>query len=254
MFCKSRTSNISLALIIALFAAFGLFGNSHNSAKASDQNPAHTGPALIELFTSQGCSSCPPADLLAHVLDSEGDVVVVSRPVTYWDRRGWKDTLAREENTQLQQAYAARGLRGQNGIFTPQMVIDGRFGVVGSMERDVRNSLRVRPLQSAAIRTRRLENGNLVVGLGGKTQKGAELMLLAINSHKRVDIGAGENSGRHLNYTNVLRDETMITKWKGGKQRIEIEKAKLQAVDANRYALILREPNGGPILATAWVG
>ena len=253
MFCKSRTSHISLALIIALFAAFGLFSSDHNAAMASDENRAHTSPALIELFTSQGCSSCPPADLLAHVLDSEGDVVVVSRPVTYWDRLGWKDTLAREENTQLQQAYAVRGLRGRNGIFTPQMVIDGRFGVVGSLERDVRSALRVRPLQTAAIRARRTPDGDLVVGLGGKTHKEAELMLLSINSRKRVDIGAGENGGRHLNYTNVLRDETMITRWNGGKESIRIDKSKLQATDANRHALILREPNGGPILATAWV-
>ena len=253
MFCKSRPSSTTLALIIALFCALGLLGRGQDPAKASDGQKAQTGPALIELFTSQGCSSCPPADLLAHVLDQEGGVVIISRPVTYWDRLGWKDTLAREENTQLQQAYAARGLNGRNGIYTPQMVIDGRIGVVGSMEGAVRSSVRNRPLQPAAIRTRRMPGGDIAVGLGGKTGHEAELMLLAINSQKQVGVERGENGGRHLRYTNVLRDEVKIARWNGGKLSITIDREKMQTADANKYALVLREPNGGPVLATAWI-
>jgi hypothetical protein len=253
MFCKSHISNVSLALIIALFAAIGLFSSDRNAAMATDEKPQHTGPALIELFTSQGCSSCPPADLLAHVLDDEGGMVIISRPVTYWDRLGWKDTLAREENTQLQQAYAARGLQGRNGIYTPQMVIDGQIGVIGSMEADVRNALRLRPTQTAAIRARQLPNGDVAVGLGGRASQGAELMLIGINSKKRVDISRGENGGRHLRYTNVLRDEAVVARWSGGKKAIRIDKAQLQISDANRFALILRVPNGGPVLASTWI-
>ena len=250
---KSRNFSFVFAILVALIAAIGLFGNGQYPARASDEQQAHTGPALIELFTSQGCPACPPADLLAHVLDGEGNVIVISRPVTYWDRRGWKDTLAREENTELQQAYAIRGLGGYNGIYTPQMVVDGRFGVVGSMEADVRNSVKQRSIQSAAIRTRRLANGDVLVGLGGKTQQEAELMLVAISQAERVGIGSGSNGGRNLTYTNVLRDEAVVARWSGGKMAITINKEKMQADGANRFALILREPNGGPVLASAWI-
>ncbi|MEO1489870.1 MAG: DUF1223 domain-containing protein [Pseudomonadota bacterium] len=81
------------------------------------------GPVLLELFTSQGCSSCPPADRLAAKLDQEDDLVVLSRPVDYWDRLGWKDTFAKPSNTALQRAYARRRLAGYNGVYTPQTVV-----------------------------------------------------------------------------------------------------------------------------------
>ena len=89
-------------------------------------------PVLLELFTSQGCSSCPPADALAEKLATDPSLVVIARPVTYWDRLGWKDTLAPEVNTALQQAYARRGLAGQNGVYTPQLVVDGRRDPAGA--------------------------------------------------------------------------------------------------------------------------
>lgn len=249
----ARPFAIPSVLILAIIAIFALASIDRPRAIAGDKAATHTGPALIELFTSQGCSSCPPADLLAHVLDKEGEIVVISRPVTYWDRLGWKDTLAREENTLLQQAYTQRGLEGRNGIYTPQMVIDGRIGVVGSLEREVREIVNNRPQQIAAIRTRRAADGSISVGLGGQTEREAELMLLSINSQRKVNIERGENGGRHLRYTNVLRDERFITNWNGGKKSIKIDQSQLAGADANRFALILREPNGGPVLASAWI-
>ena len=92
--------------------------------------PSTEPPVVIELFTSQGCSSCPPADRLLATLARDPGVIAVSRPVTYWDRLGWKDTLAREENTRRQYAYAARFRR--DGVYTPQAVVDGRYQTVGS--------------------------------------------------------------------------------------------------------------------------
>ncbi len=102
-----------------------------------------TSPLVLELFTSQGCSSCPPADaLMEQIARTRPDVLVISRPVTYWDRLGWRDTLALPENTDLQRAYAARGLAGRNGVYTPQAVVDGHSGTVGSRAGDIDELLR----------------------------------------------------------------------------------------------------------------
>src|SRR3546814_5758521 len=95
-------------------------------------------PVLVELFTSQGCSSCPPADRLLARLDGEDGVVAVSRPVTYGDRLGWKDTLARSGNDRLQRDYAARGIPG-SGVYTPEEVVQGAAAEVGSEENALRD-------------------------------------------------------------------------------------------------------------------
>lgn len=211
-------------------------------------------PVLLELFTSQGCSSCPPADRLAARLDQETGLVVVSRPVTYWDRLGWKDTLAKEANTTLQRKYARQGLEGRNGVYTPQLVIDGTIGVVGSRENDVRHGVAsAQKSVSAAIRINQNSDGDFAVGLGGTTPAIAELKLLAIASRASVAIGRGENSGREITYVNVLRDERVVARWNGGKQSLVITQSSLRDPDADRYALVLQEPVSGEVLAAQWL-
>lgn len=212
-------------------------------------------PVLIELFTSQGCSSCPPADRLAARLAPNPDLVVIARPVTYWDRLGWKDTLAREANTDLQQAYARVGLEGQNGVYTPQMVVDGAFGAVGSREGDIRSGVaQYGGKGGAAIRVNDLGAEGYGVGLGGETDAPAELVLIAVTRKVAVGIGRGENGGRSVTYTNVLRDETAIATWRGGKASHMITPEQLAVKGADAYALVLRQPGGGKVLAARWVG
>ncbi len=211
-------------------------------------------PVLLELFTSQGCSSCPPADRLAARLDQETGLVVVSRPVTYWDRLGWKDTLASEDNTTLQRQYARKGLSGHNGVYTPQMVVDGTIGVVGSQERAVKQSINAaRQADSAAIRAKRNSDGSAAVGLGGKAERLAELVLLKIASRADVAIGRGENAGRKITYVNVLRSERVLGSWEGGALSMRIEPSTLQGDNADRFALVLREPDAGKVLAASWI-
>ena len=86
--------------------------------------PPPVTPVAVELFTSQGCSSCPPADALLEALAKQPNIIAITRPVTYWDKLGWKDTLGRPENTRLQTAYAAKGKEG-SGVYTPQTVVQG---------------------------------------------------------------------------------------------------------------------------------
>ncbi len=232
----------------ALIACLGFAGVSGLAQK--DTPPGADNPVLLELFTSQGCSSCPPADRVAAKLAGEPGLIVVSRPVTYWDRLGWKDTLAKQGNTDLQRAYARRGLVGRNGVYTPQMVVDGIAGVVGSREAAVRTlASRAAIGDTAAIRSRKDAAGNVVVGLGGTTEGTAELMLLAIDGEESVQIARGENGGRTIRYTNVLRAETKIADWSGGKQALTIPSSDLLVAKADRYFLVLREPGGGKVLA-----
>jgi hypothetical protein len=253
---KNRTA---LALLAGL-AAFGAAAMSVSQgapaqAQTDARIPSPTGePVLIELFTSQGCSSCPPADKVAAKIAPSPGLVVISRPVTYWDRLGWKDTLAREANTDLQQAYARRGLAGQNGVYTPQMVVNGRFGAVGARELDVRIGVaRHSGKGNAAIRVNDLGAEGFGVGLGGDTDKPAELLLVGVARKVEVGIGRGENSGRTVNYINVLRDEATIATWTGGKASHVISPAQLKIKGADAYALVLREPGGGPVLAARWL-
>src|SRR6185436_15639063 len=111
------------AMLLALSGGGALGGGNHAPSTPSR-------PIVVELFTSQGCASCPPADALLGKLAKRGDVIALSLPVTYWDMLGWKDTLASEVFTKRQKAYAA--MMGHGGVYTPQVVIDGVVDVVGS--------------------------------------------------------------------------------------------------------------------------
>jgi hypothetical protein len=204
-------------------------------------------PVLVELFTSQGCSSCPPADALAVKLARDPAVLVISRPVTYWDRLGWKDTLARQSNTDLQRAYAQQGF-DSNGVYTPQMVFDGDLGAVGSDASTVRHMI----ARSAKAVKPSLALDRGAIAVDGKGT--GELVLVALRSSVSVGIGSGENGGRKVVYTNVVQDETRIGQWSGGPARFAIPPAAMHVARADRYAVILRKPAGGPVLAARPIG
>jgi len=109
-------------------------------------------PVVVELFTSQGCSSCPPADALLGRLSQRREVLAISLPITYWDMLGWKDTLANESNTRRQKAYAR--VLGRGGVYTPQMIIEGVDDVVGSREAEVEIAIARHAAQIAASAAR----------------------------------------------------------------------------------------------------
>ena len=111
----------SLAFALSVAAGFGHAADTSQAPASGGDGAAR--PVVLELFTSQGCSSCPPADRLAGILARDPSLLVITRPVTYWDRLGWKDTLARAENTDLQRAYSRRISTGQ-GVYTPQIVVN----------------------------------------------------------------------------------------------------------------------------------
>lgn len=256
----TRIQTFSAALTgLALLGAAALAWpqSAPAAASASPQRPIAAvtdEPVLLELFTSQGCSSCPPADRLAETLAQRPGLVVIARPVTYWDRLGWKDTLARESNTALQQDYARRGLAGRNGVYTPQLVVDGRFGAVGSRAEDIAAGVkRYGGKSDAAIRVAKRGADGYAVSLSGTGDGAAELVLIAVTRKVMVGIDRGENSGRKVAYTNVVRSERSIAGWKGGKTTVAIGADQLKVAGADRYALVLRAPGGGKVLAARWI-
>lgn len=242
------------AAVVLGAASFGLSQGAPYAAPAKASAVAVAGePVLLELFTSQGCSSCPPADALAEKLSLNPGLVVISRNVTYWDRLGWKDTLGKESNTALQQDYARRGLAGRNGVYTPQLVVNGRYGLVGSHGSEVAPSVKQYGKSDPAIRVTPGAGGGYVVALSGTGVGKSELVLVAVTRKVAVGIGSGENGGRTVTYPNVLRAERKVADWSGGKTNVTLAASELKVPGADRYALVLRQPGGGKVLAARWV-
>lgn len=211
--------------------------------------PVH--PVAYELFTSQGCSSCPPADKLAEKYANDANVVVITRPVTYWDGLGWKDTLAREDNTDLQRAYARRGRAGA-GVYTPQTVIQGGDATVGSRMDEVARLISVaQRTPGPDVTIARGADGGRTVTLSGKGQ--GTLKVVALRSSVDVAIGNGENSGRRIRYVNVLVGETSVGNWSGGNGNFTVPASALKIAGADRYALVVQNGNAGPIVAARYL-
>lgn len=215
--------------------------------------PAGSHPVAVELFTSQGCSSCPPADTVQSRILSDPRVVAITRPVTYWDNLGWRDTLARESNTELQRGYASRRIPGA-GVYTPQSVIQGSTGLVGGREAAIRQAIADAARQpEAGIAIAAAANGGRTVTLSGRAATDATLRVVALDSGVDVTIGAGENGGRRIHYTNVLVDERTIGHWTGGAAKFAIPAGALSIRGADRYAVIVRQGDAGPILAARYL-
>ncbi|MBA5778631.1 DUF1223 domain-containing protein [Stappia sp. F7233] len=210
--------------------------------------------AVLELFTSQGCSSCPPADKLLQAVAGQPGVVALSFPVDYWDYLGWKDTLASPAYSARQRAYAER--RGDRSVYTPQIVVNGGEHVVGS---DVRSlAAAVSKLGPMPCQVSLKPQGDVVeIHVDGDLPKGtkaAMVFFLFVDDHETVQIGRGENTGRSVTYTNVVRDMRAVGMWKGGEAVYSLPASELSRLSANRYAVIVQpEVNGrpGPIIGAA---
>jgi hypothetical protein len=214
--------------------------------------------SVIELFTSQGCSSCPPADALLAEYAGREDILALSFNVDYWDMLGWKDTLASHDNTERQRNYSLA--RGDGQVYTPQMVIDGRTHVVGSNRdaidaalQDSENSLTV-PISLS------LAGDSLSVKIGKATATDlphATLWLVMYDSAVTVPIERGENSGKTITYSNVVRKLRPIAMWKGEPMSVDLPKSEIEHAKVGSCAVLLQaESEGGlpgPILGAATI-
>jgi hypothetical protein len=205
-------------------------------------------PVVVELFTSQGCSSCPPADKLVEALAPRDDVIALSFNVDYWDYIGWKDTLASPQHTKRQYAYA--DAMGSRRVYTPQIVIDGVIDVVGSDKYGVERGIGQRHGADGARLpvTLSAEGGGKVklqIGAGPATGP-ATIWLVQYDDAHVVPIGRGENAGRTITYANVARVLSKLGEWDG--KPVELT---LDAPSHDGCVVLVQQGAHGPILGAA---
>lgn len=207
---------------------------------------AHAGDGrqtVVELFTSQGCSSCPPADDLLAKLSQRPGLIALSFGVTYWDRLGWRDTNARKDFTARQIAYEAP--LGESGPFTPQIVVGGRASATGSEVATVERLIAAER-ETAPAATVSLQPNAIVVGQGQAPRGGADIWLVRYDPRRiEVPVKQGENAGRTLAHANVVRDLAMVGQWMGTTVTIALP----AAAPGLRTAVIVQARNHGPIVA-----
>lgn len=196
---------------------------------------------VVELFTSQGCSSCPPADKLLGEMSADPSIVAISLPIDYWDYLGWKDTLASPKNSALQKAYAKS--RGDREVYTPQAVVNGSVHVLGSDRIAIEQALRA-GLQGDALSLPvdlSISAGQLNIGLPDATgdQTSGEVWLCGMVKATSVVVERGENRGRTITYHNVARRWMKLGEWTGQAHTFTIPLAELKAGGIDAVAVIV---------------
>ncbi len=248
---------------VALAGAAGALASSGLGGPSEATPPPHvTAPisTVVELFTSQGCSSCPPADELLAKLAGRDDVLAISLPVDYWDYIGWKDTLASPRNTARQRAYAVS--LGFNQVFTPQAVVNGQAYAVGSNETEVEKAMAV---GKAGLAERRVPvifeaTGDMLRIATGAVPAGVEfrhatIWLVVMQRSAEVEIKRGENAGRSMTYTNVVHEMIPIGVWDPDSPANVTIAASSYLFEADRddIAAIVQEGDAGPIIGASWL-
>lgn len=252
-------------LSTTIFAALAFIGAAaaQDTAPATDAEPPGPKPvptrAVVELFTSQGCSSCPPADELLQSYANDPNVIALSFPVDYWDYLGWKDTLASPRNSERQRAYAKA--RGDGAIYTPQVVVNGMEHVNGSHKAAIDGAIeqtnkKLEPEHIPLWFWQERNTLNIATGVvpGNRPIKEATIWLGVVQTKATVDIKRGENAGKELVYTNVVRELTPIGLWKGQPVKIQIPRTAVMLAETQKSVVIIQEGKAGPIIAAAWTG
>jgi len=202
---------------------------------------AEDAPVVVELFTSQGCYSCPPADDLLGELAERDDILPLAFHVTYWDRLGWPDTLGLEEGTARQEAYA-RSL-GNGRMYTPQMVVQGQIDVVGSQRSRVMRALAI---AEEAPRLGLTVEGSTVTIPASDAGVGT-VWLAAYDDEHEIAIERGENGGKTLTYHKSVREFSEIGRYDGGAIAADLPLARLAADGRDGVAVLVQSDNGAII-------
>jgi hypothetical protein len=204
--------------------------------------------AVIELFTSQGCSSCPPADRLLGELSHDHSLVTMSLPVDYWDYLGWKDTLALPGHSNREHAYA--NARGDREVYTPQVVVNGIVHVLGSDKAAIENAIAQTRRDAAPLTlpvTMTVADGTVTVNVpaAADDHTRGEVWLCPISGKVQVTIMRGENRGHTLSYYNVVRRWVKLGDWNGQAQSFSLPlstlpNAKFSLSDVDQLAVFVQ--------------
>lgn len=239
---KDPVTPLAAAMLAIAAASFSAPG-------ARAEQPRERPPIVVELFTSQGCNSCPSADVVLGELTKRPDVLPLSFHVTYWDRLGWPDTFGLTASTERQRIYA-RAL-GNGGLYTPQMVIDGRIDVVGSQRDRVLEAIDLLASSAEPGVPIAIEDGHLQLGAGEPDR--ATVWLFAVDEQRDVTIMRGENRGRTLPYHNIVREVTELGLWAGDPLALPLPLERLAANGHDGAAILLQRRSDGEILAATYV-
>jgi hypothetical protein len=235
---KRRRVALSVA-VIASGLASALMGSTDAVAEPR---------GVVELFTSQGCSSCPPADKLAGELARDPSLVVLSLPIDYWDYLGWKDTLALPGHANRQRAYSK--VRGDREVYTPQVVVNGAVHTLGSDKGAIENAIAQTRKQDGTLSlplSMSIANDSVAITIpaannaaqGGAAQK-AEVWLCPITRDVTVSIGRGENTGHTVTYHNVVRRWVKLGDWNGSARSFTVPLRDVTSVGGDAVAVVVQ--------------
>jgi hypothetical protein len=222
--------------------------------------PAHADPrAVVELFTSQGCSSCPPADKILGELAQDPSVIALSMPIDYWDYLGWKDTLADARFSARQRAYSR--VRGDREVYTPQLVVNGAVHVIGSDRESIQIAIdktdRAGGVMSVPV-TMTQSDSKLTVSVAALESPApmhGEVWICSISKAVPIAIGRGENRGQEVTYYNVVRNLFKVGDWNGapGSWSVPLDKIARDGIDgAVAYVQDGSRDKPGPMLGAAY--
>lgn len=204
-----------------------------------------TRPVLVELFTSQGCSSCPPADALLGELAKRPGVLALAWHVDYWDGLGWKDKFSSADATHRQYDYARR--LGLDSVYTPQLVIDGTAEAVGSNASAAEAAIKMaaaRPVEGPSLTLAAEPDGTGRIELGDGPKQAASVWLIGYDRAQTTPVGRGENAGRSLTEYQIVRRATRLGGWSGAAAALPLPAKEGEA------ELVVVEPDApGPMLA-----
>jgi hypothetical protein len=208
---------------------------------------AHATPAVVELFTSEGCSSCPPAEAYIGELAQRGDVLALTFHVDYWDDLGWRDRFALPAAVQRQRVYAKN--LGLSSVYTPQAMVDGRQNFVGSDRSSIGKAL-ARARNGAAIDLSFHEDELRVDLAAQEAAAESEVLLVAYRRSAVSPIARGENAGRTLREFNVVREFRSLGRWRGQKQQYRWPISSLPP-DTTDVAVLVQGLGQAPIIGAA---
>lgn len=211
---------------------------------------AQDNPVVVELYTSQGCSSCPPADALMHELAERDDVIPLALHVDYWDYIGWKDPFGSPAHAKRQRAYAAAGSR--RTIYTPEMIVGGVTDIVGARPMALSKAIAEHSRMDAKVSLDVTRDGNTLTVLAKPLAAGIGQMtvhMLRYTPKTTTVIKRGENRGRTLDYSNVVEGWAVLTEWDGmGPLDVTV------SIKGDKpTVVIIQQDTVGPILAAARV-
>ncbi|ETX30655.1 DUF1223 domain-containing protein [Roseivivax isoporae] len=227
-------------------SAFRLFAVCA-SLMASAAPAEEARPVVVELFTSQGCSSCPPADALLHELGQRDDVIALALHVDYWDYIGWKDSFAEARFTERQKGYATAA--GRTSIYTPQMVVNGVHDVVGNRPKDVAKLIEKHRAKASPVTLDIAREGEMLRIAADTTRPvgPVHVYLVRYDPEESVRIKRGENAGKRLTYSYIVTDWDVVGIWDGTAPYLE----SVPLTGAEPAVVLVQQKGYGAVLAAA---